>query len=88
MKKIVHTGLLPSRFHFKRWSRNPYAVFWVLDKNVTIGQLDKGVIDRIYLKTSILEIVSTKGSHLSLQKKSMEEVLSAEGGAPSLQPAA
>lgn len=81
MKKRLHTGYrnhIPS-IRFRRWSRTSYAVFSGLKKNITIGQLSKGVIDRLFLKTNILEIIVPKGSHLSLQQKSMEEILSAEG---------
>lgn len=60
---------------FCRWSRKPYAVFAGIHRNISIGQLNKGVIDRLFLKTNTLEIIVPHGSHLSLQIKSMDEIL-------------
>ena len=62
---------------FKRWSRKPFAVFVGIKKNISIGVLAKGIVDRLLPKTNTLEIIVPHGSHLSLQQKSMDEVLSA-----------
>ena len=61
---------------FKRWSRKPFAVFVGIKKNISIGVLAKGIVDRLLPKTNTLEIIVPHGSHLSLQQKSMDEVLS------------
>ena len=61
---------------FIRWSRNPFAVFVGIKKNISIGVFAKGIVDRLLPKTNTLEIIVPHGSHLSLQQKSMDEVLS------------
>jgi hypothetical protein len=61
---------------FCKWSRKPYAVFLGLKLNVTIGHLAKGIVEALLPKTNTLEIIVPNGTHLSLQKKSMDEVLS------------
>ena len=61
---------------FIRWSRKPFAVFVGIKKNISIGVLAKGIVDRLLPKTNTLEIIVPHGSHLSLQQKSMDEVLS------------
>ena len=68
-----------SPIRFKRWSRKPYAVFVGIKKNISIGKLSKGIVDKLLPKTNTLEIIVPNGSHLSLQYKSMDEILSQEG---------
>lgn len=70
------TYLKRAFIRFCRWSRNPYAVFQGLSLTVTIGVLAKGIVDKLLPKTNTLEIIVPNGSHLSLQLKSMAEVLS------------
>jgi len=53
-------------------------VFQGLALTVTIGVLAKGIVDKLLPKTNTLEIIVPNGSHLSLQLKSMAEVLSQE----------
>ena len=62
---------------FTRWSRKPFAVFVGIKKNISIGVLAKGIVGKLLPKTNTLEIIVPNGSHLSLQKKSMDEILSA-----------
>ncbi len=49
-----------------------------INRCVTIGSLAVKIIDRLLPKTNTLEIIVPNGSHLSLQLKSMAEVLSSE----------
>lgn len=78
MKKTLYTGRKICSIRFRRWSRKPYAIFMGLKKNISIGTLTKGIIEKALPKNNTLEIIVPQGSHLSLQVKSMEEVLSQE----------
>ncbi|MEG0519516.1 MAG: hypothetical protein RR555_11750 [Bacteroidales bacterium] len=77
---IIHKNHKPTATHirFRRWSRKPYAVFMGIKKNISIGTLAKGIVDKLLPKTNTLEIIVPSGTHLSLQEKSMDEVLSHE----------
>lgn len=53
-------------------------MFQGISLTVTIGVLAKVIVDKLLPKTNTLEIIVPNGSHLSLQLKSMAEVLSQE----------
>lgn len=72
--KQINTKSVSLRF--RRWSRKPFAVFIGIKKNISIGVVTKGITERLLPKTNTLELIVPHGSHLSLQKKSMDEVLS------------
>lgn len=63
---------------FRKWSHNAYATFVGIHRNISIGTLAAEIADRLMLKTNKLTKIELGGSHLSLEQKSMSEVLSNE----------
>lgn len=63
---------------FRKWSHHAYATFAGIHRNISIGTLAAKIADRLMLKTNSPLVVELGGSHLSLEQKSMSEVLSNE----------